>query len=267
MSRIARFAVGGLLVIVGIPLSAVIAALLFGLRDLPSDSAPVDATVLPPDLYRVLWVFFGGAPDESPSIGLTPFFLGINRQSKDLFAWVPEARVPSHAANHLLRRERDDWSQLEWNLAQPIASLYVASHWSAREALAEIATREYFGHGFRGIEAAANGYFGRPTLELRTLEIATLVALSHSPSRLSPWCKPGALLERTRELMVRLGEAPPESLPEFQPVPPGACGTAWSPPNKALQLTPNSLFQSVRGAILAAGGSVPTLAVSAVWCS
>jgi hypothetical protein len=39
------------------------------------------------------------------------------------------------------------------------------------------------------------------------------------------------------------------------------------PPNKALQLTPNSLFQSAGSAILAASGSVPALAVSAVWCS
>jgi hypothetical protein len=36
---------------------------------------------------------------------------------------------------------------------------------------------------------------------------------------------------------------------------------------KALQLTPNSLFQSGGGAILATSGSVPALAVSAVWCS
>ena len=37
--------------------------------------------------------------------------------------------------------------------------------------------------------------------------------------------------------------------------------------SNALQLTPNSFYQSVCGAILAAGGSVPVLAVSAVWCS
>jgi hypothetical protein len=38
-------------------------------------------------------------------------------------------------------------------------------------------------------------------------------------------------------------------------------------PNKRLQLAPNSLLQSVRCGGLAAGGSVPALAVSAVWSS
>ena len=38
-------------------------------------------------------------------------------------------------------------------------------------------------------------------------------------------------------------------------------------PNRRLQLSPNSLLQSVRGASLAAGGSVPALVVSADWRS
>jgi hypothetical protein len=37
-----------------------------------------------------------------------------------------------------------------------------------------------------------------------------------------------------------------------------------TPPNKALQLTPNSAVQSRRGTVLAAGASAPALAVSAV---
>jgi hypothetical protein len=39
------------------------------------------------------------------------------------------------------------------------------------------------------------------------------------------------------------------------------------PSNKAMQLTPNSLFQSTRDAILAADSSASGGAVSAVWCS
>jgi hypothetical protein len=38
-------------------------------------------------------------------------------------------------------------------------------------------------------------------------------------------------------------------------------------PNKALQRSPNSLFRSICAGILATSGSVPPLAVSAVWCS
>ena len=36
---------------------------------------------------------------------------------------------------------------------------------------------------------------------------------------------------------------------------------------KALQLTPNSLFQLQLGGILAASNPAPALTVSAVWCS
>ena len=36
-------------------------------------------------------------------------------------------------------------------------------------------------------------------------------------------------------------------------------------PNKALQLTPDSSFQSIRGTVASTSASPPALAVSAVW--
>jgi hypothetical protein len=39
------------------------------------------------------------------------------------------------------------------------------------------------------------------------------------------------------------------------------------PPNKALQLLPNSTPLSICGTVLAAATPAPALAVSAVWCS
>ncbi len=46
--------------------------------------------------------------------------------------------------------------------------------------------RIYFGCGFYGINAAAQGYFGKPAMDLSIAESATLCGLIKSPNRLSP---------------------------------------------------------------------------------
>ena len=67
--------------------------------------------------------------------------------------------------------------------------------------------RVYFGSGFYGAEAASQGYFGKPSIEMSIGQCATLAGLLKSPQALSPFNNPedsqqarDFVLKRMREL-------------------------------------------------------------------
>ena len=61
----------------------------------------------------------------------------------------------------------------------------------------------YLGDGYYGVEAASQGYFGKPALELEPHEAALLAALVRSPSSDAPSVAPARALKR-RNLVLRL---------------------------------------------------------------
>ncbi|MCC6884075.1 MAG: transglycosylase domain-containing protein, partial [Verrucomicrobiales bacterium] len=71
-----------------------------------------------------------------------------------------------------------------------------------RKVLELYLNRIYFGSGFYGVNAAANGYFGKEVHDLSTEECATLVGLIKSPNRLSPFNDPDES-RTTRNIVFR----------------------------------------------------------------
>ncbi|CAN5119886.1 hypothetical protein BH23VER1_BH23VER1_23740 [soil metagenome] len=63
----------------------------------------------------------------------------------------------------------------------------IENQFSKEQILEAYFNRIYFGSGFYGIEAAARGYFGKPTSELTLGEAATLVGLIKRPNTYSPF--------------------------------------------------------------------------------
>jgi membrane carboxypeptidase/penicillin-binding protein PbpC len=111
--------------------------------------------------------------------------------------------APDHAARFLVEHEAPI-SQLRYTLAGLLASSWIEYRWTEDEALAEIALHSDFGHGFTGIHAAAFGYFGVPAEALTVSQAASLVAITWSPSGLSPWCHPDRNAERVKELLASI---------------------------------------------------------------
>jgi 1A family penicillin-binding protein len=60
-----------------------------------------------------------------------------------------------------------------------------------------------YGHGWHGIETAAQHYFGKPAVELNVAEAAMLAAAVNAPGRFSPFVNPDATLRR-RNLVLSL---------------------------------------------------------------
>jgi hypothetical protein len=91
-------------------------------------------------------------------------------------------------------------------------TIWMTHAWSKSDFVNTLASRAEIGAGFRGIDAAAHGYFGRSAGELTLTEAATLGALM-GDRRVDPWCDPESaalmrnrILERMRDDGV-IGEA------------------------------------------------------------
>lgn len=62
----------------------------------------------------------------------------------------------------------------------------------------------YFGHGYYGIEAAAQGYFGKSVGELTLSQLTYLAGMPKNPSRFDPVSHPDTVLERRNFILRQL---------------------------------------------------------------
>lgn len=89
---------------------------------------------------------------------------------------------------------RNAFEMRERSISRKVTEIFLAQRieekFSKREILELYLNRIYFGSGYYGIAAAANGYFGKEPIDLTIPEAATLVGLIKSPNRLSPFNNP-----------------------------------------------------------------------------
>ena len=75
--------------------------------------------------------------------------------------------------------------------ARLVTTIWLTRSWTKAELVDTLAERGEFGAAYRGVEAAAQGYFGRAAAQL-TLPQAALVAGLIGTRRTDPWCDPAA---------------------------------------------------------------------------
>ena len=108
-------------------------------------------------------------------------------------------------------------------MAGTTANVWVSTLWTRSERIAEVAQQSHFGHGFQGVESAAQGYFGRPARLLSPEEVAVLALLTRSPSSLSPWCRREAFYQRVERAPSFADVEMSRMLQDLLPPPDGAC--------------------------------------------
>ncbi|HWI18064.1 MAG TPA: transglycosylase domain-containing protein, partial [Vicinamibacterales bacterium] len=74
-------------------------------------------------------------------------------------------------------------------IARLSTSVWMSRSWTKDEFLNTLAERGGFGSGFRGVDAAAKGYFNRVVSEL-TLAQAAMIAALAADRQVDPWCQP-----------------------------------------------------------------------------
>lgn len=71
--------------------------------------------------------------------------------------------------------------------ARLVTTIWLTRSWTKAELVATLAERGEFGAAYRGVEAAAQGYFGRAAAQLTVPQAATLAGLLGN-RRTDPWC-------------------------------------------------------------------------------
>ena len=87
-------------------------------------------------------------------------------------------------------------------------TVWMTRSWTREEFVNTLAARADYGNGWRGLEAAAQGYFGRAPGEL-TLPQAALLASRISNLEVDPWCHPVGTTARRDSVLrkMRAGNA------------------------------------------------------------
>ena len=82
-------------------------------------------------------------------------------------------------------------------------TIWLTHSFTKAEFLSTFAERGVFGFGFRGVEAAAQGYFGRSAAEL-TVPQAALIAAMAGTRLTDPWCNPAGAAGRRHNVLDKM---------------------------------------------------------------
>ena len=101
------------------------------------------------------------------------------------------------AKNMLFTQEK----KLERKVAEMFAAFALEINYSKNEIFELYVNTAYFGSGYYGIRAAAEGYFGKSPSELSDYEAAMLAGLPNAPSSYSPDINPDLALQRAEQVL------------------------------------------------------------------
>ena len=112
---------------------------------------------------------------------------------------LPAIRGVEYLSNLHMRDHRLE-SSFRMGASKFATTIWLTRSWTKEDFLNTLALRGDFGYGWRGAEAAALGYFGRPAAEL-DLSQAAFIASRIGDLGIDPWCAPvGATTMRNRTL-------------------------------------------------------------------
>jgi 1A family penicillin-binding protein len=134
--------------------------------------------------------------------------------------------ITQQLARHMFTEEigfeRRGAAGLQRKLRELKVALELEDVYSKDQILAAYINQVNYGHGWFGIETAAQHYFGKPAVELNQAEAALLAAVINAPSRYDPFNQPERALRRRNTvlgLMARQGYITREQAEEWKQAP------------------------------------------------
>lgn len=205
--------------IVGVPL--VIASYLsLGLWFAPPWPVPAPTNTVTPLIGEALWARAEGgtATDLNPFRPLNMAQLLVcmaqaetiddrdqqaGAQAECRTRYMPAFGAVVHVSGQHLRAAGFTEPGFREGHARFVTTIWLARSWSKADLLATLVERGEFGMGFRGFEAAALGYFGRPAAQLTLPQVAMVAALI-GDSRPDPWCDPAEAAKLRHRILERM---------------------------------------------------------------
>jgi penicillin-binding protein 1A len=116
---------------------------------------------------------------------------------------VPALPAVEYLSNLLLRDHGLNRQSFRGGAGAMVTTVRLSRSWSRDEFLSILAERADFGYGWRGVDAAAKGFFGKPAAEL-TLPEAALIASRVGDLRTDPWCEPADAVQMRNGILERM---------------------------------------------------------------
>jgi hypothetical protein len=100
-------------------------------------------------------------------------------------------------------------------LGRMSTTIWLTHSWTKTDFLNTLAARGELGSGFRGVDAAAHGYFGRAAAAL-TLPQAALIGAFMGDRRVDPWCDPESAAAMRNRVLERMRDNGAIEEPDYQ---------------------------------------------------
>jgi 1A family penicillin-binding protein len=116
--------------------------------------------------------------------------------------------ITQQLARHMFTQEIGFERRPTRKLKEIKVSMELEDVYNKDQILAAYINQVHYGHGWYGIETAAQHYFGKPAIEINPAEAALLAAVINAPSRYDPFNKPSRAMQRRNtvlNLMERQG--------------------------------------------------------------
>jgi hypothetical protein len=218
--RLLKLALGGGGVIALIPVLYLTFLLVWGSSLTPRPTPSI--TTAPPLFSHALWARAGGGratelravnPINIAGLMVCSNLNGGSDDAQSLDAenlaecakWLPALQglvylSSLHGEDHQIKR-----ASFRGGASSMATMLRLTYSWTREDFLNTLAARADFGFGWRGAEAAAHGYFGKPADRL-ALHEAALIAAFPGETYIDPWCWPGRSTELRNRTLARMLE-------------------------------------------------------------
>ena len=148
------------------------------------DRQPVPFEKLPPMLVKAVIAAEDNKFYEHDGVD----YMGILRAA---IANYRRGRISQGASTVTQQLARNSFELRERTYERKIIEMFLSwrieKSFTKQQIMEHYLNRVYFGSGFYGAEAAARGYFGKPSKDLSIGQCAMLAGLLKSPQALSPW--------------------------------------------------------------------------------
>ena len=177
----------------------------FGFAQAPRPEA--ETAPVPPLIMDALWARAeGGRASEMRAINpvnMVGYALCAERKRQDCDTWLPALRGIEYLASLHLKDHNVDRNSFRGGAGAMANTMWMTRTWTREEFLKTLAARADFGYGWRGVNAAAAGFFARPAADL-TLPQAAFLASRVGNLSINPWCEVDAAVAVRNRVLEQL---------------------------------------------------------------
>lgn len=180
----------------------------------------IETTAVPPLLKHALWARAGGGrATELRSVNPINVvgqlacrqLSGVpdnpkpehDSRADDCAEWLPAMAALEHVSNQHVNDLAVGRNSFRGGAGAFATMLRMSASWTRDDLINTLAARGDFGYGWRGVDAAARGYF-RKTPDQLGLHEAAMIAAMVGERYYQPWCHPGGTTAQRNRLLARM---------------------------------------------------------------